>query len=136
MGFLIATVAFAYPVFAKEETANHTQFSDVYVVANASQTLKMGSGGEEYASSCISYAKFVLGVHQSIKWGNAKDLKPTVEKPYIGGLVLTKEGQFGHVAVIVNMVGDSLQVKEANYVKGKITTRELSVDSPVIRWYR
>ena len=111
--------------------------SDVYVVATSShQTLKMGSGGEEYAFSCIAYAKFVLGVPQSVKWGNAKDLKPTVEKPYVGGLVLTREGKFGHVAVITKIEDSTLSVIEANYIPGVVSTRSLNLDSPVIRGYR
>ena len=138
MGFLICLISWAWPVWASQ-TANQqidTQSSFFIVAHNSPQMLKMRSGGEEYAFSCIAYAKFVLGVPQSIKWGDAKDLKPTVDKPYVGGLVLTTEGKFGHVAVITAIKGSQLELIEGNWKPNEISTRSLDISSPLIRGFR
>ena len=125
----MVAVMFAVPVFASDIKRPIDTQSSVYLVAlNSPVASNLGF-------SCVEFAKAYLGRSGEV-WGRADSIKPTVGKPYVGGLVLTKEGPLGHVAVIVNIVGNSLQVKEANYIKGKITTRELPVDSPVIRGYR
>lgn len=99
------------------------------------QTLNLPRGGEEYADNCVLYTKYLLG-RLNESWGIAQDIKPTSTIPYVGGVVLTKEGKFGHLAIIEKIEGDTLYLKEANYTPNKITTRELSVDSPLIRGYR
>jgi surface antigen len=57
-------------------------------------------------------------------------------QPYVGGIVLTTEGLLGHVAYIEAVTGTSLTVSEANYIPGRVTSRTLSLDSPVIRGYQ
>ena len=87
------------------------------------------------ASSCIEFAKAYLG-RSGEKWGNAGDLKPSVDKPYVGGLVLTRESRWGHVAVITRITETHILVVEANYIPGVISTRSLSVDNYLIKGYR
>ena len=87
------------------------------------------------ASSCIEFAKAYLG-RSGEKWGNARDLKPSVTKPYVGGLVLTDEGRFGHVAVITKIEGKTLYLIEGNWRPNEITTRTLVSDSLLIRGFR
>lgn len=107
-----------------------------YVVAyNSPHALNLGQGGEEYAYSCISYAKFVLG-RLNEKWGNAKDLKATAENPYVGGLVLTTESRWGHVAVITAIKGTQLEVIEGNWIAGQVSTRSISLDEEFIRGFK
>lgn len=81
------------------------------------------------------YAKYILG-RLNEQWGNASRIPATATSPYIGGLVLTYEGP-GHVAVIIDIVGDTLILAEGNYQRCRITIgRTLRADSPLIRGYR
>ena len=118
------------------KTESIPNLSDIYVVAtNSPQRPQMRQGGEEYANNCVIYAKYILG-RLNESWGVAKNIQPTVEKPYVGGLVLMREGKFGHIAVITKIEGNTLSVIEANYIPNVISTRSLSLDSSFIRGFK
>jgi len=85
-------------------------------------------------SSCVEFAKQYLG-HSGEIWGNAKNMKSTFEKPYAGGLVLTKEGK-GHVAVILKVASSSIDIIEANYIPNKVSTRSMSLENNLIRGFK
>lgn len=85
--------------------------------------------------SCVSYAKWKLGISQSEKWGNAWEIQPTKNNPYIGGLILTSEGG-GHIGVIVSYDYYSVTFDESNYLPCKYSRRTLSRFSSLIRGYR
>ena len=89
----------------------------------------------EIKRSCILYAKWYLD-RSNESWGNAGQLEATSEKPYLGGLVLTEEGEFGHVAVITGITKTHILITEANYFPGQVSTRSISLDNPLIRGYR
>lgn len=85
--------------------------------------------------SCINYAKYILGVTGEV-WGYPDKLATTSMSPHEGGLVLTSEGPYGHIAVVTSVNEDSITISEANYESCKITTRTLKLNDPVIRGYR
>lgn len=84
--------------------------------------------------SCVSFAKWKMDVSQSVSWGNAWNIKPTSKEPGERGLVLTSEGK-GHIAYYTR-IGDTLYLEEANYERCKTTTRQLNINSPVIRGFK
>lgn len=136
MGFLTAIVAFALPVLAKEEPANHTQMSDVYVVANASQTLNLPRGGEFKANpcSCVGLAKELTGFNKVV--GLAKNWPINSDTPTVGGVVITNENQkFGHVAFITKINYNTIVVVEANYQPCRFSSRTMPINSDKIIGY-
>lgn len=56
--------------------------------------------------------------------------------PYEGGLVITTEGNVGHVAFIEAIHGTKMTVREANYVHCQITSRVIDMSYEAIRGYR
>lgn len=90
---------------------------------------------ESVYCSCVQFAKWYLG-RQNESWGNANQIKPTTDTPYIGGQVLTKEGLYGHLAVITDIRDGKLYLIEANYIPCGRSSRELSLDSSLIRGFR
>lgn len=90
---------------------------------------------ELHTCNCVLFAKTMLGIKESL--GVAKDIKPTSPVPYVGGLVITNESEFGHVAVITEIKNGYLYLTESNYVHCKITyNRKLPIDSQKIKGYR
>jgi hypothetical protein len=67
--------------------------------------------------------------------GHAYQLQPNSDEPTVGGLILTREGPYGHVAVIYQIDFDSLIIVESNYVECKITYRRIPLDYKLIRGY-
>lgn len=82
--------------------------------------------------SCVEYAKAMIGYVGSL--GNARDIKPNTDYPFVGGLVLLNEGQ-GHVAVITKISGTQLYISEANYSRCQKTTRVIDTSYVGIRGY-
>jgi hypothetical protein len=85
--------------------------------------------------SCVSFAKALTG-HLGETWGNAGNIQPNTTKPQIGFLVLLNEGTYGHVAVIQSIVGDTIIIRESNYIPCKTGTRTLHISDPQIRGFR
>jgi len=102
------------------------QTSDVYIKAPPFLL-----GLPPPSCSCIVFAR---GFGYSFN-KNAYQLQPNSDKPILKGLVLTREGPYGHVAVIYQIDFDSLIIVESNYVKCKITYRRIPLDYPLIRGY-
>ena len=63
-------------------------------------------------------------------------MKVSTTEPYIGGVVITTEGNVGHVAYIESINDGVLTVSESNYERCKITTREIPIDYQRIRGYK
>ena len=126
-------MVFAWPVFAKEVTEVQTQSSFFVVAYNTPpEAPKQPSGG--VWNSCVVFARYYTG-RDDIR-GNAGDLEATAQKPYVGGLVLTTESKWGHVAVIRKIEGDTLYLIEGNWIAGQVSTRSLDVFSPLIRGFK
>ena len=54
----------------------------------------------------------------------------------VGDAILTGEGQYGHVAVVMGIEGDNLILDEANYVSGQITQgRKINMNDAKIMGY-
>lgn len=84
--------------------------------------------------SCVSYAKYSVGVPQEEMWGNAWEIKPKYSEPQDEGLVLTFEGR-GHIAHYVRK-GDVLYLDESNYFTCKTSTaRQLHISDTRIKGY-
>lgn len=50
-------------------------------------------------------------------------------------VVVTREGPFGHVAVILGIEDSKLSIIEANYAPCKVSTRSLSLEDSRIRGF-
>lgn len=84
--------------------------------------------------SCISFAKWYLGVAQKETWGDAKEILPTSQTPSEMGLYLTSEGA-GHVGVILRVSSVSFEALEANYRPCSVSRRTIRLDNPAIRGF-
>ncbi len=87
------------------------------------------------ATSCVSYAKY-RRPDQNFVWVAPRFVEAYDIAPTAGMLVITNEGKWGHVGFIEEVKSDSIIIREANYVHGLVTTREIPKDSPVIRGFR
>lgn len=131
---------FIYPAFAMEAEPIKTtpQIEHPYIEALNIPVLPKFEGKEVPPSaycSCVIFAKQYLGIKNE-SWGVAINIKPTTDKPYAGGIVITKESKLGHVAVIKEVVGNELHVIEANYKHCQKSERTISMDDPDIIGYR
>lgn len=95
-----------------------------------------GSKSVEYVSrssgQCVPWAREYSG---KPVYGVAKWIIPNSQDPAVGGVMLTNESGYGHVAVVTSINGDSIEVMERNYVSGWITKRQIPKNSSVIRGY-
>ena len=101
-----------------------------YYVPSVSQ---QPQGFDRY--SCVSYAKY-RRPDQDFTWIAPRYVETLYAIPKEGLLVITSEGRWGHVAYIESVSETALTVSEANYEPGKLTKREIPLDSPLIRGYR
>ena len=110
---------------------------DNYVVSHyvpfVSQQLQKQGGYD--ATSCVSYAKY-RRPDQNFVWIAPRFVEAYDIAPKAGLLVITSEGKWGHVGVVEEVRNGSILIREANYIPGLVTTREIPLDSPVIRGYR
>lgn len=84
--------------------------------------------------SCVSYAKAKTGFSQVV--GYAKNWPINSAYPTKGGVVVTAEGFYGHVAYITEVYEDSFKVTEANFTKCSVTTRTIQLtNSNIIGFY-
>ena len=118
---------FAYPVFASE-TPVLEDYPSQYLVATNSPVI--AQKGVKIECNCIAWAKWYLG-RQDESWGYPKDIRVKSE----GDVVVTREGEFGHVAVVTKVGSSSLELVEANYKPCAISTRSLGIDDKRIRGY-
>lgn len=86
-------------------------------------------------TSCVSYAKY-RRPDQNFIWIAPKFVDAYAIAPRVGLLVITTEGTWGHVGVVEEVKSDSIIIREANYIPGLVTTREIPLDSPIIRGFR
>ena len=82
--------------------------------------------GESW-DQCVIYAKRVTGITRSL--GYAGTIKPQTQEAKIGAIAL----EWNHASVVIADYGDSIRVKEANWIKSKITER--TVPKSRIRGY-
>lgn len=104
-----------------------------YNVPSVSQQLQRQRGYD--ATSCVSYAKY-RRPDQNFVWVAPRFVEAYDITPTAGMLVITNEGKWGHVGFIEEVKSDSIIIREANYVHGLVTTREIPKDSPIIRGFR
>lgn len=84
--------------------------------------------------SCVTFAESQTGFAGPV--GAAKNWPINSIWPVVGGVVVTYESSLGHVAVIKAVIGNMLILDEANYVRcTHTTTRELPIDSPLIKGF-
>ena len=139
LAVFFASLGWGIPVTASApNTQSIPNWSDVYIfpVSIINYTPLNLEPTDFDPTSCISFAKSVLGYPQWIKWGNAKEIVPNSDEPSIGTVVILDEGKFGHVAVVIDFTRDEITIIEANWIPGIITERTLKRDNPLIRGYR
>ena len=76
------------------------------------------------ACSCIIYASQFIDLPKNT---DAIDLISN-SQPYIGGAILLKYGNLGHIAIIIDFKEDGFLVKESNYKRCEYTTRLIPFD--------
>jgi len=86
-------------------------------------------------ASCVSYAKY-RRPDQDFVWRAPRFVEAYDVEPKAGLLVITSEGEWGHVAYIEEVKADVIVVREANWIPGLVTTREIPKDSSFIRGFR
>lgn len=85
--------------------------------------------------SCVSFAKWYLGIPQKETWGNAKEIIPTSKTPQPLGLFITSEG-LGHVGVVLRVSSASFDVVEANFKPCSVSYRTLPLNYPYLKGFR
>lgn len=85
--------------------------------------------------SCVLYAKALTGYSRPVGW--AKNWPINTGLPVIGGVIVTNDGLAGHVAVITAITGETLALKEANWLSCQKSTRQLNMtDSSIMGFWR
>lgn len=109
---------------------------DNYVVQQYVLPVPTISKGVPYDEcSCVSYAKYKRP-DQVQPWVAPRYVEAYEIEPFVGALVITTEGPYGHVAVVTSVSLETLTVSEANYVPCSVTTRIIPRSAPSIRGYR
>mgnify|MGYP007031180974 CR=1 FL=1 len=67
--------------------------------------------------------------------GTPNNFHNVKEDPYIGAVIITKEGRVGHAGQVTSLTEDSVTFRECNYTPCACGTRTLPRDSSVIRGY-
>ena len=81
--------------------------------------------------SCVNVAKSLTGYDKIV--GAAKNWPVNSDKPVVGGVVITKESYYGHVAQIIEVREDSIILREGNFKPCQFTNgRELKLDNTKI----
>jgi hypothetical protein len=127
LALLVVLVAWAF--LANADTAKELPIShyyDNFVIEKYFPFVKQNS----VACSCIAFAKEWLGIDTPL--GNARFIQPTRTEPYVGGMVITKEGG-GHVAIILDIQDDELFIVEGNYYHCQVSYRILNRYDDMVR---
>ena len=86
--------------------------------------------------SCVSGAKYLLGVSQGIGCGNANQIKSNTKQIKVSNLILLNEGEIGHVAVVLNWSDEHITIEEYNQLPCQKSIRILPRNYPLIRGFR
>lgn len=122
-------ILFGIPVFASVPTVQDS-YSDQFVEATLNPLIE-----EFNPCSCISYAKWRMGVSQAISWGNANQIVPSSLIPAPQGIVILNEGPYSHVAHYT-LNGAFLSVDEYNYIPCQYSERTIYTSDPRIKGYK
>lgn len=91
-------------------------------VATTRTTARRSSSGKAVVGNsyeqCVPFARELSGVQVR---GYAGNIRPNSQEASVGSVALF--AGYGHAAVVTGVNGDSVTIKEANYVPGKITER-------------
>jgi surface antigen len=91
--------------------------------------------GTQYgnACSCVMKAKELTGYNKSVGYAMNWPINSTT--PVVGGVVVTNESDYGHVAYILEVFSDSIKVVEGNFVHCEVTTRVIKLNDPIIKGF-
>ena len=103
---------------------------------------KNPKGGHSFP---YGYCTWYVAQQKYIPWGgnagtwlyHAKAYGASTGKtPKKGAIIVTNESWYGHVAIVTNVSGDSVTIKEMNYAGfAKVSSRTISAKSRVIKGY-
>lgn len=138
------------PVIVPSKTIAKTKSNTSVILANSSTTweyklVKRTPKRKFYWWNCTRY----VAQYKNVDWNwNAKDwLKNAKANWYPTGSTATKwsiivlhgrgyNPYYGHVWIVVNVVGNDIIVKDMNYRKlNEVTTRKISKNDSAIKWY-
>ena len=89
--------------------------------------------GGDSKCSCVTWLRTAKGI--PIR-GDAINIQPNVDRPYVGGVVLMKFGTTGHAALITHILpSGALWVIQANRIKCKVTEGVVFPNDPRVRGY-
>ena len=117
-------------VWAAEEPQG--SYSDNFVTASNSPVIAQKRLLDE--CNCVKWLKGYLGAENEI-WGIPRDMTDLYSIPRVGSIIVTSEGEYGHIGYIEKIEGDKLYILEANYKPCEVSTRILSINAPQIRGY-
>lgn len=145
------TVLAQESVISSASVVNEETYASQFVVAANVQTLQQTSravtqrteqrilGSQEFdAGSCVSYAKYKRPDLADESWGypNKISSESLRQIPFVGAIVFTTEGRYGHVGFAEGITGKMMYISECNYVAGRCGTRWIALDNPIIRGFK
>ena len=88
-----------------------------------------------YLCSCVAHSRR-NSPYQPPRVKQASEIPVIQFTPKVGGWVLMNIAPYGHTAVITKILGDKIEITEANYpVSCKENKRIISIKDPTIRGY-
>lgn len=90
-----------------------------YEGSNTGQGYDIKIVGKSY-DQCVIYAKKQTGISRSL--GYAGNITPQGQEAEVGSIAL----EWNHASVVIADYGDTIRVREANWVKGAISERTVS----------
>lgn len=91
---------------------------------------------KKHAGQCVEYIQYITGNYKNIK-GIAGKIKPNTQEAYPGHAIITTEGRYGHIALVIDIIGDKLILAESNYRGDEIvqTGRKMNINDERIIGY-
>lgn len=85
---------------------------------------------------CVVFVRTFAGVGRDKVQGLAKNNKINSTVPTIGAVIKTKESWYGHVAVVIAIKEDQIQIVESNYHwNQRVSIRWIKITNPKIAGY-
>ncbi len=140
MGFGIA-LAIVFPKQVLSQTTDNESIKEPKIeyieatpeVVAQSEVLYQAKKANLGFCSCVTFVKRITGVQESV--GAARNWKINSTFPQVGGVVVTKESSYGHVAYIEAIDGNIMTLVEANYIPCKKSERKMAIDDPRIKGF-
>ena len=137
MAALLTSPSLIYPDFHWERSAL-ASYEEPQELADAVLVDDVELAEENYdiACFCVTWLREVAGIPIL---GNAEDITPNVDRPYVGGVILLDYDGVAHAGLITAIFpSGAIYMKSANKTKCQVTESVVSKDSSNIRgfWFK